>query len=49
MWVTRDKEGELIGMSPRKEEAINMAEKTYKREEYINGSSRCSVNNANYT
>ena len=35
MWVTRNKEGELIGMSPRKEEAINTAERTYKRDEYI--------------
>lgn len=35
MWVTRNKEGELIGMSPRKEEAINIAERTYKRDEYI--------------
>lgn len=35
MWVTRNKEGELIGMSPRKEEAINRAERKYKRDEYI--------------
>jgi hypothetical protein len=35
MWVIRNKEGELIGMSPRKEEAINMAERNYKRDEYI--------------
>ena len=35
MWVTRNKEGELIGMSPRKEEAINMAERKHSRDEYI--------------
>lgn len=35
MWVTRNKEGELISMSPRKEEAIILAERKYKREEYI--------------
>lgn len=35
MWVTRNKEGELIGMSPRKEEAINMAERKHGRDEYI--------------
>ena len=35
MWVTRDKEGELLSMSPRKEEAIILAERTHKREEYI--------------
>ena len=35
MWVTRNKEGALIGMSPRKEEAIRLAEKKYKRDEYI--------------
>ena len=35
MWVTRNKEGELIGMSPRKEDAIIIAEKKYKRDEYI--------------
>ena len=35
MWVTRNKEGELLSMSPRKEEAINIAERTHKREEYI--------------
>lgn len=35
MWVTRNKEGELIGMSPRKEDAIIIAERTYKRDEYI--------------
>ena len=35
MWVTRNKEGELLSMSPRKEEAIILAERKYKREEYI--------------
>ena len=35
MWVTRNKEGELLSISPRKEEAIILAEKTHKREEYI--------------
>lgn len=35
MWVTRNKEGELISISPRKEEAIIFAEKTHKRDEYI--------------
>lgn len=35
MWVTRNKDGELISMSPRKEEAIILAERKYKREEYI--------------
>jgi len=35
MWVTRNKEGELLSMSPRKEEAITLAERTHKREEYI--------------
>jgi hypothetical protein len=35
MWVTRNKQGELISISPRKEEAINLAEKKHTREEYI--------------
>lgn len=35
MWVTRNKEGELLSMSPRKEEAIIIAERTHKKEEYI--------------
>lgn len=35
MWVTRNKEGKLIGMSPRKEEAINIAERNHSRDEYI--------------
>lgn len=35
MWVTRNKEGQLIALSPRKEEAINMAERKYKRDEFI--------------
>ena len=35
MWITRNKEGELIGMSPRKEEAMIIAEKSHKRDEYI--------------
>jgi hypothetical protein len=35
MWVTRNKEGKLLSMSPRKEEAILLAERTHKREEYI--------------
>ena len=35
MWVTRNKDGELISMSPRKEEAINMAEREHSRDEYI--------------
>ena len=35
MWVTRNKEGELLSMSPRKEEAIIFAERTHKRDEYI--------------
>lgn len=35
MWVTRNKEGYLIAISPRKEEAINQAEKLYGRNEYI--------------
>jgi hypothetical protein len=35
MWITRNKEGELLSMSPRKEEAIILAERTHKREEYI--------------
>ena len=35
MWVARNKEGVLIGMSPRKEDAIILAEKKYKRNEYI--------------
>lgn len=35
MWVARNKEGALIGMSPRKEDAIILAEKKYKRDEYI--------------
>ena len=35
MWVTRNKDGDLISMSPRKEEAIILAEKKYTRGEYI--------------
>ena len=35
MWVVRNKEGELVSISPRKEEAIILAERKYKREEYI--------------
>lgn len=35
MWVVRNKEGELVSMSPRKEEAIILAEREYKRDEYI--------------
>lgn len=35
MWVTRNKDGSLISISPRKEEAIIFAEKKYKRDEYI--------------
>ena len=35
MWVIRNKQGELISMSPRKEEAINQAERSYTRDEYI--------------
>ena len=35
MWVTRNKEGELLSMSPRKEEAIILAERTHKRDDYI--------------
>lgn len=35
MWVARNKEGVLIGMSPRKEDAIILAEKKYNRDEYI--------------
>ena len=33
MWVTRNKEGELLSMSPRKEEAIILAERTHKRDD----------------
>ena len=35
MWVARNKEGELIGMSPRKEDTVILAEKKHTREEYI--------------
>ena len=35
MWVARNKEGALIGMSPRKEDAIILAEKKHKQDEYI--------------
>ena len=35
MWVTRNKDGELISMSPRREEAVIIAEKEYTRDEYI--------------
>lgn len=35
MWVARNKEGELIGISPRKEDAAILAEKEHTREEYI--------------
>ena len=35
MWVTRNKEGELVSISPRKEEAMILAEKKYTKEEYI--------------
>jgi len=35
MWVTRNKQGDLISMSPRKEEAIIQAERKYTRDEYI--------------
>ncbi len=35
MWVTRNKDGELISISPRKEEAMILAEKKYTRDEYI--------------
>ena len=35
MWVARNKEGELIGISPRKEDAVIIAEKEYKQDEYI--------------
>lgn len=35
MWVTRNKEGKLLSMSPRKEEAMILAERTHKREEYV--------------
>ena len=35
MWIARNKEGELVGISPRKEEAIILAEKKYKKDEYI--------------
>ena len=35
MWVTRDKEGELVSMSPLRAEAIQIAEKYLTRDEYI--------------
>ena len=35
MWVTRNKQGELISISPRKEEAISQAERKHTRDEYI--------------
>lgn len=35
MWVTRTKEGELISISPRKEEAIDLAKKTHSLDEFI--------------
>ena len=35
MWVTRNKDGDLISMSPRKEEAIQIAEKYLTRDEFI--------------
>jgi hypothetical protein len=35
MWVTRDKEGELVSMSPIRAEAIQLAEKYLTRDEFI--------------
>jgi hypothetical protein len=35
MWVTRDKEGELVSMSPLRSEAIQLAEKYLTRDEFI--------------
>ena len=35
MWVTRDKEGELVSMSPLKAEAIQLAEKHLTRDEFV--------------
>lgn len=35
MWVTRDKEGELVSMSPLRAEAIQIAEKYLTRDEFI--------------
>jgi hypothetical protein len=35
MWVTRDKEGELVSMSPLGAEAIQIAEKYLTRDEFI--------------
>lgn len=35
MWVTRDKEGELVSMSPLRAEAIQIAEKYLIRDEFI--------------
>ena len=35
MWVTRDKEGELVSMSPLRAEAIQLAEKYLTRDEFI--------------
>ena len=35
MWVTRTKEGELISISPRKEEAVELAKKTHSLDEFI--------------
>ena len=35
MWVTRDKQGELVSMSPLRAEAIQIAEKYLTRDEFI--------------
>lgn len=35
MWVTRDKEGQLVSMSPRRAEAIHLAEKHLDKEDFI--------------
>lgn len=35
MWVTRDKQGELVSMSPLRAEAVQLAEKYLTKEEFI--------------
>lgn len=35
MWVIRNKNGEIISISPRKEEAIIQAERKHTRDEYV--------------
>ena len=35
MWVTRNKQGVLISISPRKEEAVDLASKTHSPDEFV--------------